>query len=152
MDYVLYHAGVKGMKWGVRKAFKNTSAAAKRTSRAISAANIEERMISVKRSIEKHDARSDRRKRNYKIKNAKYKAKLEKLKGMRDRKISDLSDYDIERGRSAYKTMKSTSMSVAITAASLAAGSVSVPASVATKLVGSGLAAVMNSADIDLDK
>ena len=151
MQYELYHHGVKGMKWGVQNAFKNTSASAKRASRALSAANIEERMISVKRSIEKHDAHSDRRKRTYKLENAKYKAKLEKLKTMRDRKISDLSEYDINRGRSVYKTMKNTSISVAITAASLAVGTVSVPASVATKLVGSGMTAMINSTDIDLD-
>lgn len=149
MEYELYHVGVKGMKWGVRKTVANTSRAIKRTGRSVSAANLEERIASVERSIERHNAHSDQRRRKYKLKNAKYKEKLERLKRMRDSKVSSLSEYDIERGRSLYKTMKNTSMSVVITAASLAVGTVSMPASVATKLVGSGVTAAMNNASVD---
>lgn len=146
----LYHHGVKGMKWGVRNAIGNASQSAKRTSNAISAANLEERISSVKRSMEINASRSDRRTRKYKLKNSKYKDKLERLKSMRDRKVSDLSPDDIDRGRAAYKTMKNTAVSVAVTAVSLGVGTVSVPASVATKLVGAGLTSVLNSVNGDV--
>lgn len=151
MNYELYHHGVKGMKWGVHKKLRSVSQSVSRAGRAVGAANIEERIASVKRTMERNTARSDKRTRSYKVKNAKYDAKLKRLKAMRNCKVSDLSLEDIERGRSAYKTMKNTTISVAVTAASLAAGTISVPASVATKLVGAGLSSVVNSLNVDAD-
>lgn len=140
----LYHAGVKGMKWGVRKAVEG----AKTTRRAMSAASIEEKIRNAKRVIDRHDSRSDRRTRTYKLKNAKYQAKLKRLESIRNKRVSDLSEADIDRGRAAYKTMKNVSMSVAVTAASLAVGTVSAPASIATKIVGAGISSALNG---DLD-
>lgn len=139
----LYHAGVKGMKWGVRKKIDKIG-------RSISVANINERIASVKRSMERLDARSDRRTSSYKIRNAKIKARLDRLKAMRRQKVRDLSPDDIEQGRSVYKAMKGVTVSVAFTAASLAAGAVSMPLSIATKVVGAGVGAAVKSADADI--
>lgn len=145
----LYHHGVKGMKWGVRKKIEDAAKSINRTSRAVSVANINERIASVKRSMERHDARSDRRTRSYKTRNVKFKARLERLKAMRDHKVGDLSPADIERGRSVYKTLKHTTLSVATTAAALVAGTISMPVSIATKLVGAGVSSVVKSMDVD---
>lgn len=139
MDYELYHAGVKGMKWGVRKKIYNTSQGVKRLGRSISAANIEEQRRRIERSIAKNKSKQKHTKRDYRQQNARHRAKLKRLDQMRNQKISDLSEYDIDRGRKAYKTMKNVSMSVAITAAATMVGTVSAPAAMATKLAGSAL-------------
>ena len=138
-NYELYHHGVKGMKWGVRKKIYNTSESVKRLGRSISAANIEEQRKRIERSLARNKSLQRRNHRDYRNQNARYRAKLKRLTAMRDRKINDLSDYDIERGRTAYKTMKNVSMSVAITAAAAMVGTVSAPAAMATKIAGSAL-------------
>ena len=149
MEYELYHHGVKGMKWGVRKKISEASQNVKRMSRAISAANIEESRKRIERSIAKNKDLQKRNKRDYRQQNARYRAKLKRLNAMYNGRVSDLSEGDINRGRTAYKTMKNVSMSVAITAASTAAGAVYMPAGVATKLVGAGLTSVLNNIDVD---
>lgn len=143
MEYELYHHGVKGMKWGVRKAIVNTSQYARRFSRSISAANIEEQRRRIERSLARNKSRQKTNKRDYRQQNARYRAKLKRLEKMRNQKISDLSEYDIDRGRTAYKTMKNVSMSVAVTAAAAVAGSVYAPAAVVTKIAGSALASAL---------
>lgn len=149
MNKELYHHGVKGMKWGVRKKFSETSQSVKRLGRAMSAANIEESRMRIEKNIERNKVLQKRTKRNYRQQNARYRKKLKRLNATYNSKVSDLSDVDINRGRVAYKTMKNASMSVAITAASTAVGAVSMPAGVATKLVGAGLTQMMNNNDID---
>lgn len=149
LDYELYHHGVKGMRWGVRKKISAASQNVKRLGRAISAANIEESRMRIERSLARNKDLQKRNNRDYRQQNARYRAKLKRLNATYNSKVSDLSDVDINRGRSAYKTMKNVSMSVAITAASTAIGAVSMPAGVATKLVGAGLNSVLNSVDVD---
>lgn len=143
MEYELYHAGVKGMKWGVRKKITATSQSVKRFGRSITAANIEEQRARIERSISKNKALQKKGRGDYRQKNARYRAKLRHLEKMRNRKISDLSEYDIDRGRSAYKTMKNVSMSVAVTAAATVVGSVYAPAAVVTKIAGSALTSAL---------
>lgn len=139
MEYELYHHGVKGMKWGVRKKIYNTSQSVRRLGRSISAATIEEQRTRIERSIARNKSRQKINGKDYRAKNAQHRAKLRRLEKMRNQKISDLSEYDIERGRTAYKTMKNVSMSVAVTAAAAVVGTVSAPAAMATKIAGSAL-------------
>jgi hypothetical protein len=143
MEYELYHAGVKGMKWGVRKKIAKTSQSVKRLGRSISAANIEEQRRRIERSIARNKSKHKHNGKDYSAQNARHRAKLRRLAKMRDKKISDLSEYDIDRGRTAYKTMKNVSMSVAVTAAAAVAGSVYAPAAVATKIAGSALTSAL---------
>ena len=149
MEYIytssneLYHAGVKGMKWGVRKKIEKTSQSVRRFGRSITAANIEQQRIRIERSIARNKALQKRTKRDYRKQNARHRAKIKRLNAMRDTKISDLSESDINRGRMAYKTMKNVSMSVAVTAAAAVAGSVYAPAAVATKIAGSALTSAL---------
>lgn len=139
MERELYHHGVKGMKWGVRKAISNTSQSVRRFGRSVSAANIEEQRARIERSLARNKARQKSGKGDYRQQNTRYRAKLKRLEKMRNQKISDLSEYDIDRGRTAYKTMKNVSMSVAITTAAAVVGTVSAPAAMATKIAGSAL-------------
>lgn len=148
-DGALYHHGVKGMKWGVRNAVSSVTKNSKRLSRAISAANIEDRRARIERSISKAKSLQKRHTRDYRPQIAKYKIKIKQLDKLRNKRVSDLSDEEISRGRSVYKTMKNVSVSVAVTAASTAVGTVSMPAGVATKLVGAGLNAVLNDTHIE---
>lgn len=142
-DNELYHHGVKGMKWGVRKAIKNTSQSDRRLGRSISAASIEEQRRRIERSIARNKSRQRNGNRDYRQQNARYRAKLKRLEKMRNQKISDLSEYDIDRGRTAYKTMKNVSISVAVTAAATVVGSVYAPAAVVTKIAGSALTSAL---------
>lgn len=139
MEYELYHHGVKGMKWGVRKKIYNTSQSVRRLGRSISAATIEEQRHRIERSIARNKSKQKHTKRDYRQQNARHRAKLKRLEHMRNQKISDLSEYDIDRGRKAYKTMKNVSMSVAVTAAATVAGSLYAPAAVVTKIAGSAV-------------
>ena len=139
MEYELYHHGVKGMKWGIRKKIQAVSQSTRRFGRSITAANIEEQRARIERSIARNKSRQNTNGKDYRAKNAQYRTKLRRLEKMRNKKISDLSEYDINRGRTAYKTMKNVSMSVAVTAAAAVVGTVSAPAAMATKIVGSAL-------------
>lgn len=148
-DGELYHHGVKGMKWGVRKTISRLSQSSRRMSRAISAANIEERRSRIEQSITKTKNLQKLNKRDYRSRIKQYKAKLKRLNKLRDCQVNELSNDDIERGRSVYKTMKNVSMSVAITAVSTAVGTISMPAGVAAKLVGTGLSAAFSNTNAD---
>ena len=147
MEYELYHAGVKGMKWGVRKKIEKTSRNVRRLGRAISAASIEQQRIRIERSIARNKVMQKRTKRDYRQKNARHRAKIKRLNAMRDTKISDLSEVDINRGRMAYKTMRNATMSAAVVAASAAAGSIYAPAALATKIVGSAVTSAVKDQD-----
>ena len=143
----LYHHGVKGMKWGIRKAVKKTSHTVGRMSRSMVAANLENRRTSLERTIARNKSLQKRYNFDYRKQNARYRAKMKRLNAMRNRKISDLSEAEIDRGRQAYKTMKNITLSVAITAASAAAGTISAPAAIATKLAGSAVSAAVREQD-----
>ena len=143
MEYELYHHGVKGMKWGVRKKIYNTSQSMRRLGRSISAATIEEQRHRIERSIARNKSKQKHSGKDYRTQNARHRAKLRRLDKMRNQKISDLSEYDIDRGRKAYKTMKNVSMSVAVTAAAAVAGSLYAPAAVVTKIAGSAISSAL---------
>ena len=145
----LYHHGVKGMKWGVRKAINVTSENTRRISRAVSAANIERQRARIERTISRNKALSKRYKLDYSKQNKNYRAKLKRLEKTRNSKISDLSEADIERGRAMYKTIKSVGVSVTVAAAATAIGTAYAPAVIAAKLLGAGLTTVINSSDND---
>lgn len=135
----LYHHGIKGMKWGIRRRLNRTSRNIRKTGQAISAADIENRISRAKQTMKKFDSASDKR--------ARYKAKIKQLNALHKTKVSDLSEKDIERGRAAYKAIKNVSVSVAVTAASTAVGAVYMPAGIATKIAGAGLASAINAQD-----
>lgn len=147
MEYELYHAGVKGMKWGVRKKIYNTSQSVRRFGRSVTAASIEQQRIRIEKSIARNKALQKRTKRDYREKNARNRAKIKRLNAMRNTKISDLSETDINRGRIAYKTMRNATMSAAVVAASAAAGSIYAPAAIATKIVGSAVTSAVKDQD-----
>ena len=148
-DDELLHYGVKGMKWGVRKAIKQTSENARRISRSMSAANIERRQARIERTISRNKALTKRYKFDYKDQNKRYRAKFKRLENLRNSKVSDLSEADIERGRAMYGTVKSVAVSVTVAAAATAVGTAYAPAATAAKLVGAGLTTVLNSTDND---
>lgn len=145
MEYEIYHHGVKGMKWGVRKAVNVASENTRRVSRAVSAASIERQRARIERTISRNKAMSKRYNLDYSKQNKNYRAKLKRLEKTRNSKISDLSEADIERGRAMYKTIKNVSISVAVAATTTAIGTAYAPAAVAAKLVGAGVAAVLKS-------
>lgn len=147
MECELYHAGVKGMKWGVRKKIHNTSQSIRRFGRSVTAASIEQQRIRIEKSIARNKALQNRTKRDYREKNARNRAKIKRLNAMRNTKISDLSETDINRGRIAYKTMRNATMSAAVVAASAAAGSIYAPAAIATKIVGSAVTSAVKDQD-----
>lgn len=145
----LYHHGVKGMKWGVRKSISKVSQTSRRMGRAVSAANLEARRRQMERSIARAKTMQKRTNRDYKAQIKRYKTKMKRLDSLRDTKISDLSEADIDRGRAVYKTMRNVSMSVAVAAASTAAGGISASAAIVTKLVGAGVTAALNDPRLD---
>ena len=143
----LYHHGVKGMKWGVRKTIRQTSENIRRARSAMEAANIERRQARIERTVSRNKSLQKRYGLDYKNQNKRYRAKIRRLEKMRNTKISDLSEADIERGRAMYKTIKSVGTSVTVAAAVAAVGTAYAPAAIGAKIVGAGLTTVLNKSD-----
>lgn len=159
-DYIIYdgvlyeygsneltHHGVKGMKWGVRKSTRQTAENVRRIRSAMEAASIERKQARIKRLVSRNKSLQKRYGLDYRNQNKRYRTKLKSLEKIRNSKISDLSEADIERGRAMCKTFKNVSTSVIVTAAAAAVGAAYAPAAVTAKLVGAGLATVLNSSD-----
>lgn len=145
----LVHHGVKGMKWGVRKTIRQTSDNARRVRNAMTAANIERRQARIKRTISRNKSLQKQYNIDYRNQNKKYRAKLKRLETMRNSKISELSEVDIERGRAMYNTIKSIGVSVTVAAATTAIGTAYAPAAVVAKVIGAGLTTAINGSNND---
>lgn len=143
----LTHHGVKGMKWGVQKSIHQTSENVRRIRSAMEAASIERKQARIERIISRNKSLQKRHGTDYRSQNKQHRAKLKSLEKIRNSKISDLSEADIERGRSMYKTMKNVGISVAVAAGTTAIGAAYAPAAVAAKIAGAGVSVVLKSAD-----
>lgn len=146
-EYELYHYGVRGMKWGVRRTIRQTSENVRRIRSAMEAANIERRQNRIERSVSRNKSLQKRYGVDYRNQNKRYRAKIKDLEKLRNTKISDLSEADIERGRAMYTTMKNVGISVAVTASTTAIGAAYAPAAVAAKIAGIGVATVLKNID-----
>lgn len=95
----LYHYGVKGMKWGVRRSARQlghyTSATAKGTSAARTNERLQKTMRN-KRIVDKVES----------VVNKHYEKKISKLQKTYDKKVKDLSPKEIKRGENFYKGLK----------------------------------------------
>lgn len=127
----LYHHGVKGMKWGVRRAKTAVSTASK----SIQAARYEESLNKAKRRQRKATARYERR-------NARYQRKIDKLDTLYNTKVSDLSQETIKRGRVAYTAIKMVRNKAITMAIGAAGGQAIVTAINGVNLANVGVAAV----------
>lgn len=143
----LYHYGVVGMKWGVRKSIRQTSENVRRIRRSMEAAGIERRQARIERTISRNKSLQKQHGTDYRNQNKQYRAKLKRLEKTRNSKISDLSEADIERGRAMYSTMKNVGISVVVGAGTTAIGAVYAPAAVAAKIAGVGLTTALKSID-----
>lgn len=143
----LAHHGVKGMKWGVRRTIRQTSENVRRIRRSMEAANIERRQARIERTVSRNKSLQKRYGIDYRNQNKRYREKLKGLEKIRNNKISDLSEADIQRGRAMYTTMKNVGISVVVAAGTTAIGAAYAPAAVAAKIAGAGLTTVLKSTD-----
>lgn len=125
----LYHHGVKGMKWGVRRA----KTAISNASRSVSAARYEEALSKAKRRQQRATARYERR-------DARYQKRIERLDKAYKTKVSDLSEATIKRGRLAYTGIKMASNSVLYSALGAAGAHAAVTAIKGYNLANTGVA------------
>ena len=102
---VLYHHGVKGMKWGIRKSLKNAGTKVKRLARATSAARTRRQINRSKRIVNRTYSPS---------RYEKHKKRIKKLEKIYNKKTSDLTANEIKTGEVAYSVLKNLAISAVI--------------------------------------
>lgn len=102
---VLYHHGVKGMKWGIRKSLKNAGTKVKRLARATSAARTRRQINRSERIVNKTYSPS---------RYEKHKKRIKKLEKIYNKKTSDLTANEIKIGEVAYSALKNLAISAVI--------------------------------------
>lgn len=102
---VLYHHGVKGMKWGIRKNLNSAGKKVKRLMRATSAARTRRQISRSERIVNRTYSPS---------RYEKHKKRLKKLEKVYNKKTSDLTANEIKTGEIAYSVLKNLAISAVI--------------------------------------
>ena len=126
---VLYHHGVKGMKWGIRKSLKTAGTKVKRLARATSAARTRRQLDRSKKIVGSTYSPS---------RYNRHKNRIRKLNKIYNKKTSDLTENEIKVGEVAYSALKSIAVSALMGGVGAAAFGLSTPIINETRYASSG--------------